>query len=339
MRRFASSMLAATVLLAVIIGAASWWKTSRFLVKTNNAYIHSELTTVSSRLNGFISRILVSDNQRVVQGDLLAEIDKSEYEARRLLAVARLNSSQARIQNLQARKAFQLSLIEQAGAEVVSRSAELEGIVQSLDRLESLRAQDYAAEEKQDQQEIAKKAATAQLTKAKAHHEAQQKQLAVLESERQEMEARIRQDDAELVLAQIDLENTRIVAPVSGTVGKRNLRPGQFVKAATPLISIVPEEVWVEANFKETQIQYFRVGQRVTVEPDAFPGQNIESTIHSLAPATGARFSLLPPENATGNFTKIVQRVPVRINLPAGLPLVSRLVPGMSVVVTVDTQD
>jgi membrane fusion protein (multidrug efflux system) len=338
MRRLA--LIALFVGLAIIClgGGWYWWSTGRFMVSTNNAYIHAEITTVSSRLSGHISKILVRDNQLVSTGDLLAEIDPREYRARESEAQARLSRSQALIDNLKARETLQASLIKQARAELNSQTAELEGIDQKLVRLRSLREQNYAAKDKLDELEISRKSALAQIAKAEAQLLAQQEQLQVLKSEGQELSGRINQDQAELELAQINLANTKITAPVDGTIGKRNLHLGQYVQAATPLVSIVPSEIWVEANFKETQLEHFREGMRVTVSPDAFPDLTIESTIHSLSPATGARFSLLPPENATGNFTKVVQRIPVRINLPSNLREDNYLVPGMSVVVKVDTR-
>ncbi len=338
MRRLALSIMLIAAIVACLAGGLYWWTTGRFMVSTNNAYVHAEITTVSSRLSGHISKIMVGDNQHVLAGELLAEIDPREYQAREQEAQARLNRSRALVGNLQARKTLQTSLINQARAELSSRLAELEGIDQKLVRLRSLREQNYAAKDQLDELEISRKSAQAQIKKAEAQLVAQKEQLGVLESEGQELRGRISQDQAELELARINLGNTRILAPISGTIGKRNLRPGQYVQASTALVSIVPGEIWVEANFKETQLEHFREGMLVTIEPDAFPDLQIQSSIHSISPATGARFSLLPPENATGNFSKIVQRVPVRINIPPETRQKYYLVPGMSVVVTVDTR-
>jgi membrane fusion protein (multidrug efflux system) len=340
MHRLTFAVLSLVAAIGILAGASHWWQTNRFLVSTNNAYVHAEITTVSSRLEGHISKVMVEDNQRVTAGELLAEIDRRKYEAVELRAQAALHQSRSQIASLQARKILQSSLIRQAEAEVSSRLAELEGVDQTLVRLRSLRAQDYAALDALDRQEIIRKEAVAQLAKARAQHTAARAQLSVLNSEDEQLAAQVLENEAELELARIDLDNTRIKSPISGIVGKRSLRLGQYVQASTPLVSIVPDQpVWVEANFKETQVEHFRAGQKVTLEIDAFPGHPLESSIHSLSPATGARFSLLPPENATGNFTKIVQRVPVRINLPPTHPLTGRLVPGMSVVVTVDTRE
>jgi len=337
MRRLAFSLVSMAALLAVLVAAFYWWTEGRYMVRTNNAYVHAEITTVSARLSGHIARILVSDNQQVRTGDLLAELDSREYQAREQEAEARLRRSQALVENLQARKTLQMSLIKQAEAEINSHIAELEGIDQKLVRLRSLREKNYAALDQLDELEIDRKTAVAQSAKAEAQLAAEREQLLVLESERQELLGRIKQDEAELSLARINLEYTRVVSPIDGTIGRRNLRPGQYVQAATPLVSIVPSEIWVEANFKETQLEHFRPGMDVSIEPDAFPDMIIESSIHSLSPATGARFSLLPPENATGNFTKVVQRIPVRIALDPNQPLLARLLPGMSVVTHIHT--
>ncbi len=338
MRRWRFTLILAAGIAGLAATAIYWWTHGQYLVSTNNAYVHAEITTVSARLDGFIAEIHVHDNQTVQSGELLATIDASRYIEMQNEAAAKLRSTQALIDHLHARKMLQTSLVRQAEAEINVRAAELEGIEQTLMRLRSLRAQDHAAREALDQQEVLRKGAQAQWQKSQEQLSAEKYRLAVLKSERLELAARIEQHEAELELARLKVANTRIYAPVSGIVGRRNLRPGQYVKAATPLLSIVPSAVWVEANFKETQIRDFRVGMKAQIEADAFPGQVIEGSVHSLSPATGARFSLLPPENATGNFTKIVQRVPVRISLPADVAADMYLVPGLSVVVTIDTR-
>jgi len=340
MNRFLYAILALLIAVSAISAAGYWWQIRRFQVTTNNAYVHGDITNVYSWLDGHIANSRVRDNQYVEAGELLAELDKREFAAKLVLAQARLDRSRIHLNNIQARNALQQSLIRKAEAEIASRQANIEGIDQKLARLRTLREHDYAAVDLLDEQKIKRKSAAAELLKAQAQLAAEREQLAVLEAEKKALNAQIKEDAASLSLAQIDLENTAILAPVSGVVGKRGLRLGQYVQAGTPLLSIVPlEDFWIEANFKETQVENIRSGQVAILKFDAFPGQQIEARVHSLAPATGARFSLLPPENATGNFTKVVQRLPVRITLPENHPIKHRLVPGMSVIVTVKTRD
>jgi membrane fusion protein (multidrug efflux system) len=340
MSRSLYAFLALLIAISAISAASYWWQIRRFQVTTNNAYVHGDITHVYSRLDGHIANTRVGDNQFVEAGELLAKLDEREFAAKLALAQARLERSMVHLNIIEARNTLQQSLIRKAEAEIVSRQADIEGIDQKLTRLRTLREHDYAAVDLLDEQEINQKSAAAELYKAEAQLAAEIDQLAVLESEKKAMDVRIKEDAASVSLAQIELENTAILAPVSGVVGKRGLRLGQYVQAGTPLLSIVPrEDFWIEANFKETQVENIRTGQVALLKFDAFRGQEIEARVHSLAPATGARFSLLPPENATGNFTKVVQRVPVRITLPETHPLKQRLVPGMSVIVTVKTRD
>lgn len=339
-RRVVVTLLAVTAVLAIIaIMLYYWWSVGRHQITTNNAYFHSEITTVRAKLTGYIANSYLSDNQFVQAGEIIAQIDESEFVARVAQAEANLQRSQAQTKNLEARKSLQLSLIEQAEADVISQRINIERIDQTLAQLSALRERNYATVDELNYQKISHRKGLAQLKKYQAYLAAQQQKLVVLGSEDQALEAQINQDKASLRLAKIDLENTRIYAPISGIVGKRNLRLGQFAQEGTALASIVPQQdIWVEANFKETQVGNIRKGQPAILEVDAFPNHKIKARVDSLSPATGARFSLLPPENATGNFTKVVQRIPVKIALSQDIPFANRLVPGMSVSVTIDTR-
>jgi membrane fusion protein (multidrug efflux system) len=198
---------------------------------------------------------------------------------------------------------------------------------------------DFASRQRFEQAEADARKAEAALAKSRAAHAAEQNQLTVLQSQRREEEARLQQARANLWLAKNDLDNTVIRAPISGVAGNRAGQVGQYVKPGTQLLALVPlPNVYVTANFKETQLTRMRPGQLAEVSVDAYPDQVLEGRIESFAPASGAQFSLLPPDNATGNFTKIVQRVPVRIALPSGGPLAGLLRPGLSVTVTIDTR-
>jgi membrane fusion protein (multidrug efflux system) len=180
--------------------------------------------------------------------------------------------------------------------------------------------------------------AKADLVQMRAALVAEEGQLAVIEAERRQAEAKVAQSRAEVELAASELDKTLVRAPIDGVVGDRSVRPGQFVKQGQQLLAVVPTDMHVVANFKETQLGRIRPGQQVEIEVDAFPDQPVIGTVESFSPASGAQFSLLPPENATGNFTKIVQRVPVRIGLPRGSTLAGLLRPGLSVVVSIDTR-
>jgi len=230
-------------------------------------------------------------------------------------------------------------VIDQAAATVQSTEADLNRAQLDYKRYTSLVTSDFASRQRFETAQADSRKAEAALGKARAALVAEQSQLAVLKSQKREEEARLVQARAGRQLAKNDLDNTVIRAPVAGIAGNRAGRVGQYVKPGTQLLSLVPlPYVYVTANFKETQLTHMRPGQSAEISVDAYPDQPLTGRIESFAPASGAQFSLLPPDNATGNFTKIVQRVPVRIALPVEGPLARLLRPGLSVSVTVDTR-
>jgi len=231
-------------------------------------------------------------------------------------------------------------MIDQAAAAVKSAEADLARAQLDFKRYSALVTSDFASRQRFEQAEADARKTEALVAKSRAALAAEQNQLAVLHSQRREEEAKLKQAHANLRLASNDLDNTAIRAPVSGVVGNRAGQVGQYVKPGTQLLSLVPlPRVYVTANFKETQLTRMRPGQVAQVSVDAYPDTTLDGRVDSFAPASGAQFSLLPPDNATGNFTKIVQRVPVRIVLPATAPLTALLRPGLSVTVTIDTRD
>jgi len=235
---------------------------------------------------------------------------------------------------------LQRAMIEEAQATLNSAEADLSRAQRDYTRYNALMSTDFASRQRFEQAEADSRKADAAVAKSRAGLAAAQNQLAVLRSQRHEEESRREQARATLQLARNDLDNTVIRAPVSGVAGNRAGQVGQYVKAGTQLLSLVPlSRVYVTANFKETQLTHMRPGQLAEVSVDAYPDLVIDGRIESFAPASGAQFSLLPPDNATGNFTKIVQRVPVRVALPADSPLTGRLRPGLSVTVTINTRD
>src|SRR5712672_4699377 len=230
-------------------------------------------------------------------------------------------------------------MIDQAAAGVKSAEADWSRAQQDYKRYSSLMTSDFASRQRFEQAEADARKAEAALAKSRAAYAAEQNQLAVLQSQRREEEARLQQARANLQLAKNDLENTVIRAPISGVAGNGAGQVGQYVKPGTQLLSLVPlPRVYVTANFKETQLTRMRPGQLAGVSVDAYPDRPLHGQVESFAPGSGAQFSLLPPDNATGNFTKVVQRVPVRIAVPADGPLVRLLRPGMSVIPTIETR-
>jgi membrane fusion protein, multidrug efflux system len=321
------------------IGVWYWWTEWRFLESTDDAYVDSDISVISPKIAGYIKEVRVRNNERVEAGRVLFIIDASDYAAKAAQAEAAVASEQATIATYGDRITLQHAMIEQAGAEIQSAGADLARAEADYRRYQALVTSDFASHQRFEQAKDDAAKAAAVLVKDRAALAAQQDQLAVLRSERREEEAKLNQARANLQLARNDLANTVIRAPIAGVAGNRAGQIGQYVQPGTQLLSLVPlPRVFVTANFKETQLTWMRPGEPVEVAVDAYPGQVLQGRVESFAPGSGAEFSLLPPDNATGNFTKIVQRVPVRIGLPARGPLARLLRPGLSVTVTVDTR-
>jgi membrane fusion protein (multidrug efflux system) len=323
----------------VVIGGWYWWTDWRFLESTDDAYIDSDVSIISPKIAGYIKEVRVRNNERVKAGQVLFVIDDSDYAARVAQARAAVASEEATIATYGDRIILQQAMIEQAKADVQSAAADLARAQSDYRRYQALVTSDFASRQRFEQAKADAAKAVATLAKSRAALTAQQDQLAVLRSERHEEEAKLTQAQANLDLARNDLGNTVIRAPIAGVAGNRAGQIGQYVQPGTQLLSLVPlPQVFVTANFKETQLTWMRPGEPAEIAVDAYPGQALKGRVESFAPGSGAEFSLLPPDNATGNFTKIVQRVPVRIALPAGGSLARLLRPGLSVTVTVDTR-
>lgn len=335
-------VIAATGLALVIggYGGWNWWTEWRFLQSTDDAYVASDVSVISPKIEGYIAQVRVEDNQAVKKHDILFVIDDSDFAAKVAQAQAAVATEQAAVATFVSRLDLQTAMIAQAGAELQSAEADLVRTQQDFKRYAALMTTDFASRQRYEQAQADARKADAEVRKNRAALAAAQSQYGVLESLRQEEEARLQQARANLRLAQNDLDNTVIRAPVAGIAGNRAGQVGQYVKPGTELLSLVPlPRVYVTANFKETQLTRMQPGQRAEVSVDAYPDHPLIGKVESFAPASGAEFSLLPPDNATGNFTKIVQRVPVRIALPRNGPLARLLRPGLSVTVTVDTRD
>jgi membrane fusion protein, multidrug efflux system len=303
-----------------------WYLVGRFYETTNDAYLGADSVAIAPKVAGYVAEVAVGDNQRVKAGDVLARIDPRDYQTAVDSATADLANAQATAANIDAQLKEQQATIAQAQAAVTFSEQEAK-------RYSDLARTGVGSAQRQQQteSELAQRRAT--LVAAQAHVD-------VLKTQRQQSDAMIAAKTAALAQAKINLGETTLTAPSDGVVGDRTVRPGQLVQAGTRLMTVVPtERVYLIANFKETQTGQMHPGQPVSISVDSFPGQTIAGTVDSLAPGTGAQFALLPPENATGNFTKIVQRVPVKIWLDAKNPLTARLRPGLSVTATVDTHD
>jgi len=328
------------VLAAGVSGGWYWWNVLRFLQSTDDAYVQSDVSLISPKVEGYIKKVKVADNQEVAEGAVLFVIDDRDFKAKLAQAEAAVAIEEASVASYESRLKLQQAMIDQAAATVASAEADLSRAQQDYKRYSALMSTDFASRQRFEQAQADARKGEAAVAKSRAALAAEQNQLAVLHSQQREEQAKLQQARANLQLAQNDLDNTVIRAPIAGDPGNRAGQVGQYVKAGTQLLSLVPlSRVYVTANFKETQLTHMRPGQLATVSVDAYPDLTIDGHIESFAPASGAQFSLLPPDNATGNFTKIVQRVPVRVALPANGPLTGRLRPGLSVTVTVDTRD
>ncbi|MBV9827713.1 MAG: HlyD family secretion protein [Alphaproteobacteria bacterium] len=328
------------IVVAVAVGAGwRWWTQWRFQQSTDDAYVQSDVTVISPKVEGYLKEVRVEENQPVKAGDVLFTVDDRDFMAKVAQADAAIATEQAIIETYRSRRKFQQAMIDQAAATVQSNEADLGRAQLDYKRYTALVSSDYASRQRFETAEADSRKAQAALEKARAALAAEQTQLGVIGAQQGEEEARLGQSRATLQLARNDLDNTIIRAPSAGVAGNRAGRVGMYVKPGTQLLSLVPlPYVYVTANFKETQLTHMRPGQTAEIAVDAYPDEKLTGHIESFAPGSGAEFSLLPPDNATGNFTKIVQRVPVRIALPADGPLARLLRPGLSVTVTVDTR-
>src|SRR5437660_3485171 len=312
--------------------------TGRYLETTDDAYVKADSTIISPKVSGYISQVLVGDNEKVEAGQLLARIDDRDFKTALNQARADVAASEAAVRNLNAQIELQEPLIEQQAAEVDAAEANLKFAQEERARYDDLMKSGSGTVQRAQQTDAALREKTAQLQHGRSGLIAAKKKIEVLATERDKAVAQL--DHARAVEAQaaLNLSYTQIAAAVEGTVGARSLRVGQFVQAGTQLMAIVPlAAVYVVANFKETQLTNVRSGQPVELTIDGFHGTRLRGHVDSLSPASGLEFALLPPDNATGNFTKIVQRVPVKIVLDEH-KLAGLLRPGMSAEPTVDTK-
>lgn len=322
--------------LLLIVGGTVWWLNGQRWEKTDNAFVQADTTLISPQLSGRVTEVLVGDNQRVEAGQVLVRLDDSEQQAQLAQAQANLQAAIAAVGHVDAQAAQEQATIAARAAAVTQAHAQAGLAEAEVDRYGKLAEQGWVSQQRIQTERASAATAAASVQQAQAALVAEQRTAGVLGSTREQSVASVEQARAMVAQAQIALDRTVIRAPAAGVVGARSVRPGQFVSPGTQLLSIVPlADAYVVANFKETQLDRMRLGQDVEITADAFPGRAIHGRIDSFAPATGSEFALIPVENATGNFTKITQRVPVRIVVnrnEGGLALR----PGLSVEVKVD---
>jgi membrane fusion protein (multidrug efflux system) len=332
-------LVAAAWLLWCVAGHWNRWTGAARLESSDDAFVTGDVTPLSARISGYITQVAVNDFQRVRQGDLIAVIDPSDYEAQLALAQANLAAAQATLANLANQRNVQNALIRQAEAGIEAADADVTRYELEANRQhELLRRGTAGTPQAVEQADANFKRAAAQRQWNAAQLEQQNALLVALDTQQKQIEAQIRAAEAQVTLASDNLRYTRILSPADGLVGQRQVRPGQFVNIGTQVIAVVAlPNIWVIANYKETQMTNVRAGQPARIVVDAFPDLRITGHVESWSPGTGSTFALLPPDNATGNFTKVVQRVPVKIVLDQDVALGSLVRPGMSVEATIDT--
>ncbi|MCA1380403.1 HlyD family secretion protein [Bradyrhizobium sp. BRP23] len=335
----------AALVLALLAGTATmayyghdYWTNGRYLESTDDAYVKADSTIVAPKVSGYIAKVLVGDNEKVRAGQLLAKIDDRDFKAALDQAKADVAAGEASVRNIDAQLELQQPIIEQSTADVAAAEANLKFAQEERARYDDLMKSGSGTIQRAQQTDAALRASSAQLQHAKSGLVAAQRKVDVLTTQRAQATAQLERARAVAQQAALNLSYTEITAPVDGTVGARSLRVGQYVQAGTQLMAVVPlDAVYVVANFKETQLTHVRPGQPVELHVDSFRNISLRGHVDSLSPASGLEFALLPPDNATGNFTKIVQRVPVKIVLDDH-SLTGLLRPGMSAVPTVDTK-
>lgn len=323
---------------AALFGGVNWAVHGRFIEKTDNAFVKADTVAISAKTPGRIEEVLIADNAMVRKGDPLVRIELNDYAARVRQAEADKNSRRAALETIVQQIAMNDAKVADAAAGVKSAEAELALAQADYNRTNELVEAKFATRQALDQRVSALKAAKARLDGAHASLDAANAGAAVVRAQEEEARAAVAWGEAALDLAQIDESNGVIRAPKDGVVGNVSVRPGEYASTGRQLMVLVPvQEAYIVANFKETQVERIRPGETVKIEIDAYPNAEIVGIVDSLSPSSGAEFSLLPPENATGNFTKIVQRLPVKIRVEKAPDYVA-LLPGMSVVASVDTR-
>ncbi|EJJ29170.1 HlyD family secretion protein [Rhizobium sp. CF142] len=337
------SFVLPVVVLAFLAGAGwygyDWWTNGRFMVSTDDAYIEGDIATISPKVTGYVAKVNVVANQEVKAGDVLATLDNGDYQNALDQANAQIETEQLSLSRIDAQIEGAKASLVQAQAQKTALEATVRGAEIKQKRQSDLQAKSVGTTADLDDANTALDQAKANLAGGDANIVAAQANIAILEAQRKEAEGSVRTLEIQRDKAARDLSFTVLKAPYDGVVGNRSVQEGDLVSPSQRLMALVPtRQLYIDANFKETQIQHLVAGSKVNVHVDAYSDYPVVGTVESIAPASGSVFSMLPPENATGNFTKIIQRVPVRIALPQDALDSGRLRAGLSVVVDVDTR-
>jgi membrane fusion protein, multidrug efflux system len=339
LKRLALTGLALAITLGGIAYGRYWWAVGRFIESTDDAYAGGNVTPVAPHVSGFISQILVTDNQYVRAGQVLIHLDARDFQAAFDHAQAVADQRQAALAGLGAKYVLQHAMIKQAEADLNAKAAHATWTGEDAVRYRELAATTFGTRQNSERASAADQEARSATRAAEAGLAAARQQLSVLNADIAAARADVAQAKADLETARLNLGYTEICSPIDGYVGNRAAQVGAYVANGAYLVSVIPAHgLWVDANFKEDQLADMRPGQPATVVADVLPGKTFRGHVESLAPGTGAVFSVIPPENATGNFTKIVQRVPVRIALDDGAASLGDIRPGLSTTVSVDTR-
>jgi len=338
-RKIALGAFAAAAAIAAGWFGYDWWTVGRFTVSTDDAYVQAYNTTLAAKVPGYLASVLVADNTPVHAGDVIATIDDGDYRLAAQSARDKVATQQATIARIGHQITAQNAAVEQAKTQLVSAQAAATRAELELARQTDLVARDASSRQLLEQAQMNRDQTAAAVQGAQAAIESAKANVDVLKGQQQEAIGSLDELKTATAKAERDLSFTTIRAPIDGVIGNRAVQTGDYVQTGQRLASLVPlGEVYVDANFKETQLDRLRPGQAATIAVDALPEHAIHGTVESVSPASGSIFSLLPPDNATGNFTKIVQRLPVRIHVPAAIAGEGLLRPGMSVVVSVNTK-
>ncbi|WP_322517773.1 HlyD family secretion protein [Rhodopseudomonas palustris] len=326
-------------LAAVAYFGIDYMLVGRFMVSTDDAYVRANNTTLGARVAGHIAAIIPGDNTLVKAGDVVFRIDDGDYKIAVASARAKIATQQATIERIGRQVTAQQSAVEQAQAQRDSAEASARRAALDFDRQQALSTKGFASRAVFETSQASRDQGTASVAAAKAAYDAARDNVEVTKAQQNEARAQLVELQSSLAKAERDLDFTNVRAPVDGVFSNRLVNTGDYINAGQRLANIVPlDGVYIDANFKETQLARLKPGQTVDISVDAYAGRKIEGTVDSLSPAAGQVFTLLPPDNATGNFTKVVQRVPVRIRVPADVARENLLRAGMSVYIRVDTR-
>jgi membrane fusion protein (multidrug efflux system) len=326
----------------IIIVTTNWgrWEGGAGWQTTNDAYLQADLTPISAKVGGYLRELPVQDYERVHKDQVIAQLVDDDYRAAVAQAQASIESATAQAEALKAQQELQLATIQAARAVVAATTAVVAQNDRDVARQERLLQTGSSSIEAREKLETTRAQLNAQLAQNRAQASAAERQLPVLQAQLQQSQAQLAAAQAALVVAKLNLSYTTITATQSGVIGQRQVKPGQLVGAGTQVTTLSPvPNVWVIANYKETQITHMAVGQKAEITVDSFPGHKLRGHLLAFSPASGAEFALLPPDNATGNFTKVVQRIAIKIVIDDADGLADRLVPGMSVEARVDARD